>query len=776
MEFEVGDVLNEKYEIKKLLGAGGMGKVYRARQVDLGRDVALKIPSQQVLESPEVMARFIREAKTVARMTHDNIVQVYEYFHEDDLAFIAMEFVEGQDLKAFVNAPPDDITLRDICTILEGACEGLDHAHEYGIVHRDIKPHNIMVARLPRGKWRVKVMDFGIAHIDAAAQMTEMEGGQLTQTGQALGTPSYMAPEQIRGTGVSHLSDLYSFGCVIYYVLTRQTVFSGSGLTVAVAHLNEMPPSIRTQLPGLPESVDQVILRCLEKDPAKRYQTAADLGHALHESLTPIFDQPMGTIWQQSLQAPDATIPIVKAPQTGQVSGSQLQEVQTKGTIDHSGFTGVGDTTKKTAPDGGAPPPANVDATIPGKPLEEDIKPQKKAGFVPIVAGVGVLALVLGVGAVVFLKSRGDSTPPDPARTASPTPAEAAPTGTPEVSPTPEPTEVAVVRPTITPRETPAAELTPTPAPTPTPDSRIRTLQAHMNIAMEVRQAVPEMYRQWRAIMELHRRESDSEFKETALSRADEVANRIVTLPEMTELSSDSFTMGNRNGNQDEQNEHAVRVAEFAIGTYEVTALEFATFLNSESALATLFEPDDDTNVIFDEDVGRFVPRENRELHPANGVTWYAAEEYTKWLTGKTGKFYRLPTEAEWERAARGTGGLTYPTGHRPPISAEAHFSARETVPVNEGGEGYGASLWNIGGNVAEWCADWYDSGVYSEANRNDPTGPTDDEARRRTLKRKVLRGGGFLSSAEDLSLTRRDREEPDAQEPDIGFRLALTP
>ncbi len=775
MDFEVGDVLVGKYEIKKLLGAGGMGKVYRARQVDLGRDVALKIPSQQVLESPEVMARFIREAKTVARLTHDNIVQVYEYHHEGDLAFIAMEFVEGQDMKAFVNAPPDDITVRDLCAILEGACEGLDHAHEYGIVHRDIKPHNIMVARLPRGKWRVKVMDFGIAHIDSAAQMTEMEG-QLTQTGQALGTPSYMAPEQIRGSGVSHLSDLYSFGCVIYYAFTRQTVFSGSGLTVAVAHLNEMPPSIRTQLPGLPEALDQVILKCLDKDPAKRFQTAADLGHAVHESLTGVFDEPMSTIWHQSLQASDATIPIVKSPspQTGQVSGSQLQEVQTKGTIDHSGFTAVGGGAGAAA---SSPPPAGLDATIPGKPLGEDIKPKKKSNPVPIIAGIGAMALIVGVGAAVIL-GRGGKDDGDMIATATPTPAVASPTASPtdtpapESTPTPEPTQVTAVRPT----RTPEVRSTPTPVPTATPDPRINQLSANVEIAMDATDPVPIMYNAWRAIMELHDRSNDEEFRANALSQADEVARRIVTSPPLRSIEGARFTMGNREGHPDESKEHTVQLSSYSIGVYEVTALEFATFLNAAPEARALFAPDNDTNVVYDDSLERYMPRSRHEMHPANAVSWYAASKYAEWLTGLTGRPFRLPTEAEWERAARGTARMLYPMGNKAPTSLEANFQTGATVAINErGGASMGSRLVHIGGNVAEWCSDWYDPDAYKEPNRIDPTGPTDAEAEESRTRRKVLRGGGFLASAEDLSLSGRGRAEPDAEEPDIGFRLALT-
>ncbi len=334
-EFDVGDILAGRYEIKKVLGSGGMGKVFRARQVDLGRDVALKVPSQAVLSSPEIMARFSREARTVAKLTHDNIVQVYEYFYEGDTAFIAMEFVEGQDLKEFISNPQPDLTVGDMAMILEMACEGMAHAHEAGIVHRDIKPHNIMVARLPRGRWRVKVMDFGIAHIDPSGQYTEVNDGQLTQTGQALGTPSYMSPEQIRGTGVSHLSDIYSFGCVVYYAFTKNTVFQGSGLTVAVSHLNEMPPSVRTSNPQLPEELDAIIQRCLEKDPSKRPQHGSELGALISNALQPLADKPMSDVWAFAGLPGDATIPIIgaaKTPSSGE-GGRRIEEVQTKGTL-----------------------------------------------------------------------------------------------------------------------------------------------------------------------------------------------------------------------------------------------------------------------------------------------------------------------------------------------------------------------------------------------------------------------------------------------------------
>jgi len=797
MEFEVGDIVVGKYEIKKLLGAGGMGKVYRARQVDLGRDVALKIPSQQVIESPEVMARFIREAKTVARLTHDNVVQVYEYHHEGELAFIAMEFVEGKDLKQFVNTPPDDIKVSDVAAILGAACEGLGHAHEFGIVHRDIKPHNIMVARLPRGKWRVKVMDFGIAHVDQSSPFTQMDENQLTQTGQALGTPSYMAPEQIRGAGVSHLSDLYSFGCVVYYVFTRQTVFTGSGLTVAVAHLNEMPPSIRTQIPGIPEAFDRVILRCLEKDPSKRYQVANDLGDAIREALAPIADTPMSDIWRQSLQASDATIPIAHAPTTPS-AGSELIEVQTKGTINRSSLMDATQNsnssvtmTKGTV--NATPSPMSTpraaastlaEPTIAGKPLLDAPAPPKaerKTSLFAILAGVAAVCLVAGIGAALFAgggkKDGGPSATPTPAPTMAGAEPTAAPSGTPE----PVGTEVAVVRPTPPIEARPTPEPTPSPSPTQSPDEMAKMRAKGALDASNRETSMIPMARAWRGIVDEARKVRDNDPVRTdILKMADQVAERLVKYPKMIDIEAGSFTMGQDDSAEgDSVPSHRVQLPSYAIGQYEVSAIEFATFLNlvGDTMAGKLYAPKAGWNIAYDDELKRYVPLPDRELHPANGVSWTAAKAYAEWLAGNTGKLYRLPTEAEWERAARGTGQWRYPYGNELPSTTNANFGRPATVPINElSPAGLGAGLFHVGGNVAEWCADWHDPKYYATAPSEDPRGPSDSVAEDNRLRRKVLRGGSFRSGAEELSLTLRGRAEPDDEEADIGFRLALTP
>lgn len=841
LDFEVGDTIADRYEIKKVLGVGGMGKVFLAKQVELGRDVALKVPSQAVLGNPEVMARFSREAKTVGKLMHDNIVQVYEYYHEAGLAFIAMEFVQGDDLKGFVMKPPKDITVGDVATILEMSCEGIGCAHDHGIIHRDIKPHNIMVGRQKRGRWRVKVMDFGIAHIDPSGQFTEVGDGQLTQTGQALGTPSYMAPEQIRGSGVSHLSDLYSFGCVIYYVFTRKTIFSGSGLTVAVSHLNEQPPSILSQLPKLPVELDRLVNDCLEKDPALRPQEAGEIGNRLTEALRPIWDMPMKEFWKETLQAPNALIPIAgtsladKEDSTSEPSG-KLIEVKTQGTLGRTGLTDdpkfTGGTLIDHTNDQTLPSAAEVPATrsVPNKSfpspakspstsqdqvgtlivpsLTESIEDQKRLtsevpvggqGALPapknnqkpilIIAGLGVAAVLVGLGIALAMKGspKDDVVAELPKPTATPAQQliEASATATPtetqvaiaiKPTPTPEPiTSTPAAKPTATPRPTATPEPSPTPSPTPSiVDTKRRELEIYRNMA-ENEKAPLQLANAWALTMGL-RVDGEREFNEEVLNQADAIGNRMALYAEMVSFVSGSFTMGREDGATDERPLRPVTLSGYEIGKYEVTALEFATFLNKNSLKAeTLFTPTDQTNVVYDESLKRYIPRQDREAHPANGISWNAANAYVQWLRNETGKLYRLPTEAEWERAVRDRTQNIYPWGNSQPNSDQANFNNRQTVAVNAYSPGL-SGMFNMSGNVCEWVQDWYDAEAYRSPEKRNPKGPSDSDATERLLIRKVHRGGSYLSSPEGLIITRRGREIPSEQREEIGFRLALTP
>ena len=264
-----------RFRIVSELGRGAMGVVYRAQDETLGRTVAIKTISltggtRQERDVHE--ARFLQEARAAGAISHPAIITIYEMGREGDVAFIAMELLEGRDLRDLVyNAELTPVQSVEIAALV---AEGLGYAHERGIVHRDIKPGNIMV--LADG--RVKIMDFGIAR--------HHQPTVKTQTGVLLGSPQYMSPEQIVGHPFDHRADIFSLGLVLYEMLTGVKPFAGEDipeLTFKVANLAAKPPSHLN--PGLPPVVDFIIARALKKKPEDRYQTATELARDLRAAL-----------------------------------------------------------------------------------------------------------------------------------------------------------------------------------------------------------------------------------------------------------------------------------------------------------------------------------------------------------------------------------------------------------------------------------------------------------------------------------------------------------
>jgi len=263
--------LSDRYELGEVLGFGGMSEVHLARDVRLHRDVAVKVLRADLARDPSFYLRFRREAQNAAALNHPSIVAVYDTGEAETAAgplpYIVMEYVDGVTLRDIVHTegplPP-----RRAIEIIADACQALNFSHKNGIIHRDVKPANIMISTTNA----VKVMDFGIARAIADS------GNSVTQTAAVIGTAQYLSPEQARGDPVDQRSDVYSLGCVLYEILTGEPPFTGdSPVSVAYQHVREdpVPPSKRHE--GISADLDAVVLKALAKNPENRYQTAAEM-------------------------------------------------------------------------------------------------------------------------------------------------------------------------------------------------------------------------------------------------------------------------------------------------------------------------------------------------------------------------------------------------------------------------------------------------------------------------------------------------------------------
>jgi serine/threonine protein kinase/tetratricopeptide (TPR) repeat protein len=252
------------YKIVEKLGEGGMGVVYRAQDTKLDRTVALKFLPPELIRDSEAKTRFIHEAKAAAALSHPNICTVHEIDEREEQIFIATECIEGETLKEKIASGP--MKIDEALSVVTQVAEGLQEAHEKGIVHRDIKSANIMVT--PKGQ--AKIMDFGLAKLAG--------GTNLTKTGTTVGTIAYMSPEQARGEAVDHRSDLWSFGVVVFEMVSGQLPFKGDHeQAVMYSIVNEEPKPLTGLRTGVPEELKRIVSKCLTKDPGERYPKATDL-------------------------------------------------------------------------------------------------------------------------------------------------------------------------------------------------------------------------------------------------------------------------------------------------------------------------------------------------------------------------------------------------------------------------------------------------------------------------------------------------------------------
>src|SRR5262249_239888 len=259
---------SERFELLSEVGRGGMGIVYRARDRETSEVIAIKVLRPEIAQDLHIMERFKNELRLARKITHKNVCRIYDLYRTEASVYISMELIEGESLRQILNrrgAMPVEVAI----DLVRQICAGLHEARSQGIVHRDLKPENVMLDR----SGTIKIMDFGVAR--------SLNAGN-TLTGSVLGTPGYMAPEEAEGKRVDHRADIYALGLVMYEMLTGVAAFAAdTPVAIVLKQIREMPVRPRDLEPSLPPTLERTILKCLDKNPEKRFQTANELDSAL---------------------------------------------------------------------------------------------------------------------------------------------------------------------------------------------------------------------------------------------------------------------------------------------------------------------------------------------------------------------------------------------------------------------------------------------------------------------------------------------------------------
>ena len=400
---DIGSVI-AGYRIEEVAGRGGMGVVFRATQLALDRQVALKLIAPELAQDEGFRERFTRESKLAASIDHPNVIPVYQAGEEDGQLFLTMRYVEGTDLRALLNKE-GRLAPERAADLIAQTGAALDAAHERGLVHRDVKPGNILIANRG-GHEHAYLTDFGLTK-------HATQGGGLTKTGQWVGTVDYVPPEQIQGLSLDARADVYTLGCVLFEALTGQVPYPKEGDVAKMwAHMNDPPPSVRERVPDAPPELDEVVTRAMAKDPAERYPSAGDVGRAARSAAErrPI-SQPEQSV-AQGAAAPGPATEVGGAAPTGHATaptGAAAEAVT--GEAELTGTeVGAAPTGESARPGGGAtaagaggataaPPPVG---TTPGAPSAETPRaPERKRPRVPLLVGAGVLGVLLLLGIVL---------------------------------------------------------------------------------------------------------------------------------------------------------------------------------------------------------------------------------------------------------------------------------------------------------------------------------------------------------------------------------------
>lgn len=681
----------DRYRVLGHIARGGMADVYLAEDVDLRRKVALKVMLETLSIEPEFVQRFRREAQTVARLDHPNIVQVYSTgLTPTNQPYIAMQFIEGGSLRERLAQLVDRgklLTTEQALNIARQLALALGVAHRANIVHRDLKPSNVLI----RPDGIPVLVDLGIVAVSS--------GAKLTQTGSLIGTPSYMSPDQVRGLKLDGRSDIYSLGIILYEMLTGRRPFEAEE-SIAVLHkqVYEEAVPVQKRRPDLSVHTQYVVETCMAKEPAQRFQTAEQLVQAIDQAL-----QAEGVAGPN----PSATQVLTHLPDSALISRRRVVRVPTV-----------------------------------------ERKPKRK---VPIWAVVTFLVLVVAVVAAIMLRPRGEdavptvqsdvvlpetSNTPDQLIAQQPTadtgvlPPTLTATLPAEPSETPLPaateTEIPIDTPTLPPTNTPLP-----PSPTPT-----KALPLVLNGADGV---------------EMHLVPGGAFLMGSTPGQVEQAVALCTDNPDGDSCAAREFAS--------EMPQHEVYISPFYMDLSEITNLQYRACVNAGGC-----QPPREGSGTYRRSA--YYDRPEFNAHPVVWVTWFDARDYCAWA-GK-----RLPTEAEWEKAARGEDARLYPWGNsfREDRANTQDRGVEAIQPVGQypaGASPYG--LLDLAGNVWEYVADWLDPNYYFNAPNEDPRGPNSSPSGER-----VLRGGSYANYNHYARAANRGAVTPDSSTQFRGIRCVM--